>query len=69
MRLLTTARFNRDVKRAAKQGKDLDKLWEAVKVLLSGDELEPRYRPHSLSGPWASYRECHLESELLLRVL
>lgn len=66
MRLLTTTRFQRDVKRARKRGKDLDKLWSAVDVLLAGQELAPRYRPHQLSGPWATYRECHLEADWLL---
>ena len=34
MRLLTTNRFERDLKRAIKRGKDLDKLWKIVELLL-----------------------------------
>ncbi len=66
MRLLTTTRFERDIKRAGKRGKDLDKLWTAVDALLAGQELAPRYRPHQLSGQWATFRECHLEADWLL---
>ena len=35
MRLLTTNRFEKDLKRAIKRGKDLDKLWEIVEQLLN----------------------------------
>ncbi len=66
MRLLTTTRFKRDVNRARKRGRDLDKLWSVTELLLSSQELPSRYRPHRLSGPWSSYRECHIEPDWLL---
>ena len=34
MRLLTTKRFERDLKRVRKRGKNLDKLWSVVEQLL-----------------------------------
>ena len=66
MRLLTTTRFQRDLKRVDKPGKDLNKLWNVVETLLSGQGLGSRYRPHRLSGPWSRYWECHLEPGWLL---
>ena len=46
MRLLTTNRFETDLKRAIKRGKDLDKLWKIVELLLDNKPLEKRYRPN-----------------------
>ena len=66
MRLLRTSRFERDLKRAKRRGKKLDKLWSVVEVLLASGELHSRYRPHRLSGQWASYWECHIEPDWLL---
>ena len=50
MRLRTTTRFEKDLKRSAKRNKDLAKLWSLVEHLLSGQRLESRYRQHRLSG-------------------
>ena len=66
MRLLTTTRFEKDLKRAQKRGKDLEKLWTVVERLLAKQPLDPRHRPHRLSGDWASFWECHLEPDWLL---
>lgn len=66
MRLLTTTRFEKDLKRAQKRGKDLEKLWTVVERLLAKQPLDPRHRPHHLSGDWASFWECHLEPDWLL---
>ena len=65
-RLKTTTRFERDLKRATRRGKDLDRLWAVVERLLKGEPLESRHRPHTLSGEWASLRECHVEPDWLL---
>ncbi len=66
MRLLTTTRFDRDLRRTSKRGKDLGKLWAVVERLLSRQPLDPRSRPHRLSGDWSDYWECHVESDWLL---
>ena len=66
MRLLTTNRFERDLKRAIVRGKDLDKLWKIVELLLDNKPLEKRHRPHPLSGNYATAWECHIEPDWLL---
>ena len=66
MRLLTTAQFKRDVRRAAKRGRDLDQLWAVVEKLLSKQPLETRHRPHRLSGRWSRFWECHIGPDWLL---
>ena len=66
MRLQTSRRFERDLARAKRHGKNLEKLWAVVERLLEGQSLDPRHRPHRLSGNWASSWECHLEPDWLL---
>ncbi len=66
MRLLTTNRFERDLKRAIKRGRDLDKLWKIVELLLDNKPLEKRHRPNPLSGIYATAWECHIEPDWLL---
>jgi mRNA interferase YafQ len=66
MRLLTTKRFGRDLKRAKKRGKDLGRLWGVVDRLLGGQALDLRYRRHRLSGAWSGSWECHIEPDWLL---
>ena len=66
MRLLTTNRFEKDLKRAIKRRKDLDKLWKIVEQLLNNKPLEKRHRPHPLSGNYATAWECHIEPDWLL---
>jgi mRNA interferase YafQ len=65
-RLETTKRFERDLKRAKRRGKDLNKLWRVVELLIEGGTLAPKHRPHVLSGDWDSFRECHVEPDWLL---
>ena len=65
-RLETTKRFQRDLKRTKRRGKDLNKLWMVVERLLEGEPLAPQHRPHALSGNWRTFRECHVEPDWLL---
>jgi mRNA interferase YafQ len=62
----TTRHFERDIKRARKRGKDLDKLWRIVESLSQGEPLAARHRPHRLSGEWNRFWECHIEPDWLL---
>ncbi len=66
MRLLTTRRFERDLKRLRKRGKDIAKLERAVRMLLEGKPLPSAMRPYRLSGTWNGFSECHLEPDWLL---
>jgi mRNA interferase YafQ len=64
--LAFTGNFKRDVKRAEKRGKNLEKLWQAVEWLQAQEPLPARMRPHKLTGDWKDYWECHLEPDWLL---
>jgi mRNA interferase YafQ len=61
-----TTQFKKDYKRLKKQNKDLSKLRTVVEKLTSGNELEPVYRDHPLSGNWKNHRDCHIEPDWIL---
>ena len=67
MRTLSfTRQFERDVKRAKKRGKIVDKLKIIVRTLVEGKRLDPLQRDHSLLGNYRGRRECHIEADWLL---
>ncbi len=61
-----TSQFKRDIKRIKRQGKNLDKFKQVIKVLVSGESLAPKYRDHVLVGQYKGTRECHIEPDWLL---
>jgi len=61
-----TRQFLRDVKKAAKRGKDLNKLKRIVSLLAKGEPLEASCRDHSLTGQWKPSRDCHIEPDWIL---
>jgi mRNA interferase YafQ len=65
-RLRTTKQFDRDLRRAKRRGKTLDKLWDIVELLVQGQALPSRCRRHRLSGHWNRLWECHIEPDWLL---
>lgn len=63
----TTDKFDEDVRRLNKEGKDLEELWAVVRALQPGDEFDKEaYRDHSLHGEWAGVRELHIRGDWLL---
>ncbi|MDE6660938.1 MAG: type II toxin-antitoxin system YafQ family toxin [Anaeroplasmataceae bacterium] len=61
-----TTQFQKDIKKAKKQGKDLDKLFSIIEVLSKGETVPPKFKNHSLSGTYSGVRECHIEPDWLL---
>jgi mRNA interferase YafQ len=61
-----TSRFEQDVKRAQKRGKDTAKLREVIRLLMTENPLPATYRDHPLGGEWKGYRDCHLEPDWVL---
>ena len=49
-----------------KRGLDISLLDDVVDTLRQGKELDEKYRDHSLSGNFASFRECHIKPDWLL---
>lgn len=63
----TTDRFDEDVARLNKQGKNLEDLWSVVRMLKNEDEFDREaYRDHALHGEWAGVRELHIRGDWLL---
>ena len=58
--------FSRDLKRAAKQGKDLKKIATVIDWLCEQKPLPASLRDHPLKGKYAGYRDCHVEPDLVL---
>lgn len=61
-----TRQFERDVKKARKRGKNMEKLKIIARALIAGDKLDPLQRDHRLVGGYAGRRECHIEADWLL---
>jgi mRNA interferase YafQ len=66
MELIYTRQFEKDIKKAIKRGKNMDKLKVVINKLTKGEPLEFRYQDHQLIGNYQGRRECHLESDWLL---
>ena len=62
----STNRFQRDVRLAARRGKDLGKIETIVDLLQARKPLLHTNRDHTLSGDWHHHRECHIEPDWLL---
>ena len=58
--------FTKDIKRAKKRGKDLNKLADIAHQLINGKTLAAKHRDHALVGNYKHHRECHIEPDWLL---
>ena len=58
--------FSKDIKRIKKRGKSQNKLKVVIQKLVYGEQLNPIYKDHKLSGNYKGRRECHLEPNWLL---
>lgn len=65
-RLKTTTKFDKDVKLAIKQGKDMKKLGTIVALLQDCKPLPAKNRDHKLTNCQPGTRECHIEPDWLL---
>jgi len=61
-----TKQFAKDLKRAKKRGKNLDKFKIIAETLLAGISIDEIHNDHKLVGNYINRRECHIESDWLL---
>lgn len=66
LEIRATSAFERDLRRLAKQGKNLDKMEAVVNLLQAQQPLPPRCRPHPLRGEWKGHWDCHVEPDWIL---
>ena len=64
--IVITNSCKRDIKRANRQGKNIQLLFEIVDLLSDGQKLDPKYKDHKLAGKYSGMRECHIEPDFLL---
>lgn len=64
----STNRFQKQLRNAYKQGRNITKLNYVVKRLANGDLLEPKYKNHKLVNDkyYKDCYECHIEPDWLL---
>ena len=58
--------FKKDIKKAQRQKKDLEKLNHIMLTILSEQSLDPIYHDHPLGGDWKGYRDCHVTNDWVL---
>jgi len=61
-----TKQFSKDVKRAQKRGKNLEKFKIIAQTLISGQDPDEIHKNHRLIGNYTGRHECHIESDWLL---
>ena len=64
--LLRTNQFKKDLRLANRRRLDLTMLDDVVERLRRGEALDPRHRPHRLSGRFAGFWEYHVQPDWLL---
>jgi len=62
----STGQYRRDLRKAHRMGKDMEKLEAVIDTIAAGERLPRRYRQHNLSGNWEGHIECHIEGDWLL---
>lgn len=66
LKSITTNQFERDIRLIKKRGKDLNKVFKIMQLLLNQEKLPSKNRDHVLTGNYANRRECHVEPDWLL---
>jgi mRNA interferase YafQ len=66
LQIRPTSRFKKDMKKAARQGRSLDKLKYVLEKLAVPEPLPSEFRDYKLKGEWRDFRECHIEPDWLL---
>ncbi len=66
LNLNIAVQFKRDRRRCIKRGYDMDLLDHVVDTLMIPAKLPPLNKDHELSGNWAGFQECHIQSDWLL---
>ena len=65
-KIVTTNRFEKEVKICIKRGYDISLLKEVMKILAENGTLPHKYKAHKLSGNYLNCWECHIKPDWLL---
>lgn len=64
--IVWTTQFKKDYKLAIKRHLNIELLDDIIRSLSRGETLPEKNRDHALTGNYAGYRECHIQSDWLL---
>ena len=64
--ILITNSCKKDIRKARKQGKNIELLFDVINQLSEGKSLDSKFKDHKLSGSYEGKRECHIEPDFLL---
>jgi len=62
----TPPQHKKDLKTAAEQGRDIQKLRQVLEKLAVPESLPTKFKDHKRKGQWRDFRECHIEPDWLL---
>ncbi|MDO5329499.1 MAG: type II toxin-antitoxin system YafQ family toxin [Coriobacteriia bacterium] len=64
--IIFTSQFKKDLKKAKRQGRNIDLLYDVINKLANEKQLNKKFRDHALSGKYEGYRDCHIEFDWVL---
>jgi len=64
--VITSNRFEKDLKRCQKRGLNMRLIFEAIQLLEATGTLPVQYHPHKLSGNMVGIWECHIQPNWLM---
>lgn len=66
--IVSSRKFNKQLKKIVKQGKNIKKLRDVIIKLANGESLDYKYKDHLLrdTNTFKNCRECHIEPDWLL---
>ncbi len=65
-RIITTSKFERDLKYYKKKHVDLSSLEELIDCFEFELDIPAKFKLHRLKGDMAGYMECHIKDDILL---
>lgn len=65
-RIVPTKKFQKDLKKVQKQGKDISLIANVINMLANEETLPEKYKDHQLKGNFVGCRECHITPDWLL---
>lgn len=66
LRIIRKKKFDKDIKRLKRRGKNLKTLEKILEHLVYQNPLPATYKDHELKGEFVGCRECHIEPDWLL---
>jgi len=61
-----TNQFKKDLKLMEKRGKNIDKVYDVIALLVWEEPLPERCREHGLSGDYEGLTDCHVENDWIM---